>query len=302
MIAASALFLATATFAFGGGSDFALTKELASQFKQSVVLLAGTVQWPAIKASADSRIELIRVLRNRLQILGTNGLGVAPRQWPVPLTFKLGVGLYPDRQVVPAPVVGSSEGGSVVLHWKEPHLFDLNRVSKLNKPLRWHWYYESARFVAQINECTTNDFLQMLADAAGATLVERKEEYYLDLDVKEYRRRSFANGPTPLGPPLKGLPLELWFRCELIRKMSDRQIADAMSSQDKRTRLEAPSGSSLFSLCMKRVQWKHSEDPSFLSIILAKAGEHPLVYALFHADGGVSVGIRNPDTKWGILL
>ncbi len=102
----------------------------------------------------------------------------------------------------------------------------------LKKPIHWHWYFNEAHLIVKLPEMSESDYAKALAKALGAKVVDRGKDFYLDLDIPEYRRRALASyDAMPSLLPSPGIRAECDFAQAVVGNIQDETLAKAMMSR-----------------------------------------------------------------------
>lgn len=89
----------------------------------------------------------------------------------------------PPRDAMKEGVVTWTTGGGEAFR-----LEDIDNA--FSKPIVYHWTQEPYAMVARVNGVQEGDFVRLVAKAVGAKLVSTKEQYRLEFDPNEFRRRA----------------------------------------------------------------------------------------------------------------
>lgn len=297
------MLLAIWSITFAGGDDNALADSLAKSFSKPVVILAdGRKPWPSVKESADSEAGLLAKLRQRFSIGGEQGIGAAPLGWPTGFAFKQAHNVYALNKVIYPQVVEETMSERISVQTEGKQVFQLHQIKLRGPKLKWHWFYNSVFLCSSARDSRTKDFLLGIAQAVGAKLTRSGDSHFLAFDPAVFKSRSLAAAQDPARTKLVGLDIEVWFRAQILKDMSDADISKAFETAGTRTRRVATPGTPLYRACINRIEWRYGSDRKVMETIRENTGENPIVQAVIDAGGAVSVSIRNRNGKWGILL
>jgi hypothetical protein len=269
--------VAILTFAFPGGDEADYAKCIAKTFDVSVVMFVdGESRWrqTTIKDRRESSTKLrsLTTFRRSGTFNDEDRLwSVWPRSWPFHFAHKQNVHSYLGRFLEQTSEFRLSssrftfEPKSVHSSTLNPH--SLGRLStfealtlddcsklKLEKPVLWHWYFDEARLLVRANNAPLKPLWKAIAQSVGGTWVERDSSYFIDLDVKEFRKRwtnmafdsDLANSP-------------FWKRQFVLTNavfgaMSDQALRKLLETRTGRVELEAKPGTALRTAAEKYVR------------------------------------------------
>ncbi len=295
--------LASVSFDFRGGTDNELTLALSTRFGRPVVMLAGERStWKPISESAKTESGLLERLGAFIRIKDQSALGTANLAWPRGFAFKQAVSGYYLGKKIYQGEIGPNESGLISVATKGQQVFQLPQIRVKGYKIHWHWFYASAFLTSQVVKASPDDFYHCVANALGATLTIKDKVVDFKFDPAEFRNRSVAAARPFQSKDPTFFDIEIWFRAEMLKGMSDNDIAVAFAEPTTNTRIVAREGTSLYDACRRRINLKYGNDASIMELLQKNEGDDPIIAAEMKASGVMSVSIRNRNGKWGILL
>lgn len=241
-------------FAFPGGDDSALAREIATFSKKPVFLLAAPGRkWKPTSFQVKNYDVPKRLLAARvgLSLPETEAWGFSGLTIPKFFLMKQNIGIYTSALKTSAPLDADSRPDFFTIRTTSSGVFALDDIArmKLSKPLRWHWFFDSARLAADVRGASELDMLTSLAAALGAKLVEDKESYFLDFSPRAFRARVkflAAEARSPLEEA------DATYMSLLVQNLSDKQLFKLYSAPEESVQVPIAWQSQLHMAAMRR--------------------------------------------------
>lgn len=262
MMITTAIIALQAAFVFPGGDDSALAGAIADFSKKPVFLLAapGRVWKPTSFRVKNYDIpKRLLAARVGLSLPETVAWGFSGLAIPKFFLQKQNIRLYTAAFKTAAPTDADSRPGLFAIRTTSTGVFALEDIArmKLSKPLRWHWFFDSARLAADVRGSSELDMLTSLAAALGAKLVEDKESYFLDFSPRAFRARVkfLAMEARSVREEADAAYMSL-----LVQNLSDRQLIKLYSDPGGSIQVPIAWQSPLHQSVMRRFQATYEGD------------------------------------------
>ncbi|HJP83721.1 MAG TPA: hypothetical protein VJ835_09480 [Fimbriimonadaceae bacterium] len=253
-------------FDFAGGNDNDLVAALANQYRKPVVMLASQDggHFKKCKIPEGRDIDFMRLVRAYLKVEVApkfNG-GVSLAALPWGLVHKANAKEYAqsfkDR---PAKQIEISDG-KITAHTTKLESITIEDIQglSLSKPLKAHRFFEGVHLRLSVVKASEGEFLESLATALGARLVERQYDRLLDVDEKQYRLRAIEAWKQQADRTYKTqdwVPYsDAAYMVEVLTQTDNKTIKKAFLQENKGKAVgtKFPRGSKVYNLAYERVR------------------------------------------------
>lgn len=252
-------------FEFQGGNDSDLVAALANQLEKPCILLASPDggNWKKCKMPSYDDKDFQRLIKFHIGLevsLQYDG-GVAPSAWPWGLVHKVKEAPYVNGfKVKPKDSITLSDD-RITFQTRGDEALSINDLlaMKFSKKLRIHRFYRTAFLRMSVKNASEQVFLKTLATALGARLTESKDEFFLDVDEKAYRRRAIAAWKMEAARQRSAndevLYADAAYMVEMLSRTTDQTIKKAFKdeSRDKSIGTQFRKGTPVYKLAYDRV-------------------------------------------------
>lgn len=219
---------------FSGGNDYDLCRVISQSVQKPVAIVAepGRV-WKAFNFNSDpSYFDILTVERGGICHAPGKSWGLSMPAYPLGLYFTMQSSFYTSKFRMATVFTKSTDGRMSVL--TANGAATLGQIfAKTQKPVRWHWFFDNFRISAYCLATDENTLVQTIADAIGAQVVDKGDEFYLDFNPKEYRKRALSTIESLLNGIHSSISTDLAITRSCLIWMTDEELSSLFESPGK---------------------------------------------------------------------
>lgn len=259
------------TFSFKGGVDSDLISSMADWTKGSVAILAdGRRRWPKTTV-ADERLsnpEVLKLVHRKLSISSSGEFqsqGISSAAWPLTFYRTSLRSVYANGFRKSGPERPEIKKGEITFRFPSSPLSMAEAFPTGAKSTwTWHWFFDEARIGISAGSLTERAFVQLIADAMGANVVEGRNTFYFDINPRVYVQGTIALADQQFATlkDVTGEKYDYLLLREVLKTLTDAQVRQLLKDPQGRLRIEGIRDPSIIKVARQRLQMQYPVVPN----------------------------------------